>query len=356
MVKEKALNDKEVVIIGPGAVGSAVAASFATQNFSFKLLGRERHKDFFTSNPVVYKKQSEILKEKIDCIILEDLENYQSPPAAIFIALKANQTMPMIKQLESFLPAATPIISLQNGIIAEEIARKSNFENVFACVIGFNLKTEKLGIVLQTSEGDIKTGRVSVNGGKVGKSSIPKFIITMLNSLAPTAVSENIQGDVWMKVIINSTINPLCAIGDMPLGELAAHHESKMLSLFTWRELVNVAIAENVHLNPFQGKLPAEALYVYDFISYSIASSVLERVVAPHRNALPSMLQDIRNGKKTEIDFLSGKLLEIGQKHQLEMPVTNLIISTIKTLESNGKKPSLGLIKRLNREAMKEQS
>lgn len=46
-----------------------------------------------------------------------------------------------------------------------------------------------------------------------------------------------------------------------------------------------------------------------------------------------SMLLDLINNRKTEIDFLNGKIIELGKKHNIQTPLNLLIYGVIKALE-----------------------
>jgi len=46
-----------------------------------------------------------------------------------------------------------------------------------------------------------------------------------------------------------------------------------------------------------------------------------------------SMHQDLMKGRKTEIDFLNGKIVEMGRKHNIPTPINESIVSMIKFLE-----------------------
>ncbi|MHA1302586.1 MAG: ketopantoate reductase family protein [Candidatus Heimdallarchaeaceae archaeon] len=346
MAKEGKL-EKKFLVVGPGAIGCAVAASLANAGVRTQVLGKERHKVHFTKNPIIYKTKSENIKSKIDAITIEDLREEEFIPDVVLVTLKANHTIQFMKELEKIIPTSTIIVSLQNGLIAQEIYNKTSFNNVYACVIGFNVFTEKLGEATQASEGDLTLGKVVDTKRGEKSDDVPDFIIEALSNVAPTNVSDNIIGDVWMKVMINSTINPICAIGNIKLGELPQSLDSLTLALWTWGELVYVVDAINIKLNPFQGKLYPEILYAYDIISYGIARNVVERIVSEHKDAIVSMLQDIRSNRETEIDFLNGKIYSIGQEHNVSMPVNELLIKTIKQLEKGEIKPSKALINKL---------
>ena len=347
MDKEGGVKDMKIVIVGPGAIGCAVAASISEENTEVFLLGRERHKEYFKKNPVLYKTYNGNRSSKVEAITIDDLKKGHITPDAIFITLKANPTLAFAEELQDILPKETPIISLQNGFVAQDIYDKTKFENVYPCVIGFNVLLEDIGVALQTTDGDIIVGKLTRDISPEKGKDIPKFILNALSKTAPTSISNNIVSDVWMKVMINCTINPICAIGNFALGEIPSDISGLTLALWTWKELIHVVDALGIKLNPFQGQLYPEMLYNYDLISFGIARTVVTRMTRDNKDAIVSMLQDIRNNKTTEIDYLNGKVVELGKEHGVKMPVNEILINTIKKLEKGELKPSKGLINKL---------
>jgi len=347
MDKEGGVKDMKIVIVGPGAIGCAVAASISEENTEVFLLGRERHKEYFKKNPVLYKTYNGNRSSKVEAITIDDLKKGHITPDAIFITLKANPTLAFAEELQDILLKETPIISLQNGFVAQDIYDKTKFENVYPCVIGFNVLLEDIGVALQTTDGDIIVGKLTRDISPEKGKDIPKFILNALSKTAPTSISNNIVSDVWMKVMINCTINPICAIGNFALGEIPSDISGLTLALWTWKELIHVVDALGIKLNPFQGQLYPEMLYNYDLISFGIARTVVTRMTRDNKDAIVSMLQDIRNNKTTEIDYLNGKVVELGKEHGVKMPVNEILINTIKKLEKGELKPSKGLINKL---------
>jgi len=197
---------------------------------------------------------------------------------------------------------------------------------------------------------EANVGFAAAYPGTQESSDVPSSLVKLLSYISPIEVSNHITEDVWMKVLINSTINPICTIGKIPLGEITKFKPSVFLSLWIWRELTNVVDALGMKLGLYLGQLYPKVLYSFDIISYGVAFTVMRKMFSPHKDAIPSMLQDVINGRKTEIDFLNGRVYAIGQELNVDMPVNKLIIDTVKQIENGEKTPSKGLLTKLYRQ------
>jgi 2-dehydropantoate 2-reductase len=139
----------------------------------------------------------------------------------------------------------------------------------------------------------------------------------------PTRYSPDIMEYVWAKIIYNSALNPLGAILEVPYGRLAEMEWS--------RELMDGIIEEIFAVLKAHGQpTPFKDAGAYREVFYG----QLVPSTASHR---ASMLQDIQNGRRTEIDALNGAIVELGQHLRVPTPVNRVITCLLKCKESLGK-------------------
>lgn len=138
-------------------------------------------------------------------------------------------------------------------------------------------------------------------------------IVGILNeSGLKTRLSEDINREVWIKLVVNCVVNPLTAV-------------------FRVR---NCAIWED-SLRPVRHGIVRECVEVAKAEGIVLPENLAERIdkqVSSYTN-FSSMYQDILKGKKTEIDFLNGKIVELGKKHHIQTPINETLVSFIKFLE-----------------------
>ena len=125
-------------------------------------------------------------------------------------------------------------------------------------------------------------------------------------------VSENLKEDVWKKLIINCVLNPTSAI----------------------LKVDNNGISDE-KLNPLKNSIVDECLKVAkkEGVKINIEVDIINNAIRGSKN-LSSMNQDIIKGKKTEIDYLNGTVVELGKKHGIKCPVNEGLVSMIKFLEN----------------------
>ena len=136
----------------------------------------------------------------------------------------------------------------------------------------------------------------------------------------PTLPTANIISEKWMKAFYNIALNPLSAILQVPYGVLGEMEETRKIMRLALGEAFAVASAEKVELSTSADKY---------------FQHLLDVQLPPTSRHQSSMLQDIRRGRKTEIDYLNGIVVNRGQTHGIPTPVNELLVNIVKALEKS---------------------
>jgi len=141
-------------------------------------------------------------------------------------------------------------------------------------------------------------------------------IASVLNAAGlECSISPDIRTDIWRKLVINCVVNPITAILGSDVGSIV-NPQLAPLKKMVIDECVNVATAEGVKLET-------------NFLRQ------IDDFFAPSHN-LASMLQDLRRGHVTEIDYLNGAVTKIGARHGIDCPVNGSLTAIIKAMEVTG--------------------
>ena len=132
----------------------------------------------------------------------------------------------------------------------------------------------------------------------------------------PFVVEEDIRHRMYSKWMCNCGLNQTCMVFDTTYGGVVeAGSEAKAIFYAAMREAMLVANAEGVPLTED------------DFTYYTN----LTKALTP--DSMPSMAQDRKNRKATEVELFAGTLLVLAQKHGLEAPVNEWLYRRIKEIE-----------------------
>lgn len=291
----------KVFILGAGAVGSSFGAALS-RNHDVTLIGGKAHVE------AVNSKGLSVSGDIDGTFHLKADTEIRSIPEKTLVILttKVQDSARAIDGIKNLLRKDTVILILQNGIGNEEIVEHTAGKEV-----------KILRGVLKVAAEFLEPGVVKFWSGRtiIGQGETAEEIVEMLNKCGLDAkLSENIDRDVWNKLVVNCVVNPLTAILRVTDGAIIVD-SLKKTRIEVVRECIAVAEGEGVVL------------------AADLAERI-DRTVAGYKN-FSSMYQDITKRKKTEIDYLNGKIVEMGKKHGILTPVNETLAGLIRFLEGN---------------------
>lgn len=134
-----------------------------------------------------------------------------------------------------------------------------------------------------------------------------------------TTTHENLTAVLWSKLIINAAIGPVAALSGLRNGPLARHAH--------WGEVLRAAVREGAAVAAAQGI----ALLYADPVA-----AVLE-VCRRTADNVASMLQDVRRGRRTELDAINGALVRAAERVGVPVPVQRDLMARLFLLLPGGR-------------------
>ena len=131
----------------------------------------------------------------------------------------------------------------------------------------------------------------------------------------PTRISDNIEGELWAKLVMNCSYNAISAVGRCRYGRLVTVPEVRQVMRDMVGEIVALAAAMNVRIALDD---PVAAML-------NLANTIPD--------AISSTAQDLGRGKATEIDHLNGYVVREASARGLPAPVNRTLHALVKLLE-----------------------
>lgn len=136
----------------------------------------------------------------------------------------------------------------------------------------------------------------------------------------PSELSEDIEADLWAKMLYNCALNPIGALLGVSYGELVERHESRAILETVVREIFDVLRASGHRTH---WATPSDYLDTF-----------YRELLPPTQRHRSSMLQDLRASRPTEIDALCGEVVQLGERHDVATPVNEALHTLIKARET----------------------
>ncbi len=327
-------NKFRLAVIGAGAIGGVIASRLASANSDLQIACK--HAD---TASIVRETGVRVFglggESRTRLNAVASIDDLQGPLDIVFLATKAMDAVAAARELLPLLTAESAVVSLQNGISEDDLASVLGPERVVGCVVGWGATMHAPAELEITSPGEFVIGEWGLaNGARA------ELLRGMLSTVVPARVSDNIRGELYSKLIVNSCINSLGALTGQRLGELLASKKARDLFTGVMREAMAVAAALEIQVEPGGGG----KLDYYKFLDDSGFLSDLRRhllvrlVGLKYRRIKSSSLQSLQRGRPSEIGYLNGYICRQGAESEMPTPLNQAIVDLVAEIEA-GRRP-----------------
>jgi 2-dehydropantoate 2-reductase len=301
-----------IVIVGPGAMGCLFAGLLAEsgQTDVWLLDKIKTRADKIAENGITIEgiggKRTIKINATSSIIEIESAD-------LILICVKSYSTLSATQSIIPIVNDGTIVLTLQNGLTNIDAISKVYKGRIIAGVTSHGATMLDVGHIRHAGAGETVIGKISETLEDQEINQIADiFRLAGFN----TTVSNNIYSFIWGKLIINASINPITAITKLKNGELLTHNETRNLLKMIAEESAKIAIASGV------------------ILPYNDSVSAVESVCKATSDNISSMLQDILNGRQTEIDAINGAIVEKGKELNIDAPINKVLTYLVKSIEN----------------------
>lgn len=303
----------KIVVIGAGAMGSIYGGHLSTHNEVYLV---------DTNQAVVEQINKEGLK-----IDENGVTNLYHPKAVVsaegigeadlvILFVKAIFSRAALESNRCLIGPGTRLLTLQNGAGHEDLLME--FVPKERVVIG---TTEDNGAVL--GMGHVRRGGVGNTNVGLLVEDTEGFLDTLKEAFDSCGfhvkVHENIQQLIWDKLFTNVSLSAVTGILQVDMGYIAANEYAWKMT----KKLIHEAVVTATAL----GLTCDEEAIVAKVKATSEASP----------NGITSIRADLANGRKTEVDTISGAVVRAAAKCGVEVPTHEFVVNMVHAMEGRGK-------------------
>lgn len=318
----------KIAVIGAGAIGGVVAGYLKLKCEDICIIGHAE------SIKAINEKGLEIsgvrgnLNTKINASCELDFK-----PDLVILATKTQDIDTALKNNLKFI-RDTVVLTTQNGIQADNIAAKYvSKENIISSIIMFGATYLEAGKVVHNFEGSWIMGKM-FNANPDGKVIAAADI---LDKAFTTIVSEDIQGMKYLKIFVNAN-NCIPAILGLSMQDTFKDPEMSRISINIWKEGINIVSKAGINLVSLPG-------FPLENITKLIAIPVIDAVrifsgIMSNLSKEPlygSILQSIKRGRTSEIDYINGEFVNLAEKNNLSASLNKKLVEMVHEVEKTNR-------------------
>ncbi|WP_290818203.1 ketopantoate reductase family protein [Halovivax sp.] len=292
----------EIVVFGAGSLGSLVGGLLAREH-DVTLVARAGHADRVDRDGLAVTGEHEF---EVSPSATSDGTELTADLA--IVTVKSFDTSSAARALSS--GSVDAVLSLQNGMGNEERLSEELSCPVLAGTATYGAVLDRPGRVRCTGIGEVvlgsRTGGHSAVADRIGEAFATADIETL--------VADDMPRRLWEKLAVNAGINPVTALARVENGAVLEEPAAE-LAAEAARETARVARADGVDL------------------ADETAVAALEQVAEATAGNESSMLQDVRAGRRTEVDAISGYVVDRAETVGLKAPTNRTLAAALSTWE-----------------------
>jgi 2-dehydropantoate 2-reductase len=297
-----------IAVVGAGAVGGYFGGMFVRAGAPTVFIGRKGFADAVNANGLVLDKSHG--QERIAARATTEMSAVRDCSLILF-CVKANDTQYTANQMAPFLRPDATVVCLQNGVDNADQVRVAASVVVLSAAVYVAVSMPEPGRVKHLARGDLIIGPPSEKTTEVANLFVSAGI--------SCRISDNIEGELWLKLLCNCALNAISALGHARYGQIAQNSDAKLLMQHIIDEVLAVAHGGGVVLPGIRDRESGMA-------------AALE-IATQMPGALSSTAQDLDRGRPTEIDALNGCIARLGAKLGIPTPVNHALFTLVKLAE-----------------------
>lgn len=314
----------KIVVLGAGAIGNLVAGYLHLKGEDVSLIG---HPD---SVKAIRESGLGISGVRGNFNLRLDVsERLREQPELVILTVKTQDIDLALKENPAFLKGAI-ILTTQNGVQADNIVAKYiSKEKIISSIVMFGATYLEPAKVLHNFEGSWILGKVF---GGVDETVVS--VSKILEKIFPVVVSEDVGGMKYLKIFVNAN-NCIPAILGMSIGEAFSDIEISRISIAIWKEGLEIVNKSRINLLslpdfPLERLTKLTSLPAYE--AAKIFSSIM--VNLSQEPLYGSILQSIKRGRASEIDYINGEFVNLAKINNLKSPLNEKLVDMVHQVEA----------------------
>ena len=298
----------KIAVVGAGAVGGYFGGLLARAGAPVVMIGRPGFVEAVKKSGLFLDTLQ--FQESVRVEASTELSAVRGAEIVLF-CVKTMDNATTARALAPLLAPGAQVLSLQNGVDNVEQIRAAAVIEALPAVVYVAASVPEPGRVKHVGRGDLVVGPRSEKTERVAA--------LFSRAQLPCRISENIEGELWTKLIWNCALNAVSALGRAKYGQIASSADAWKVVEAAVYEVLAVARAAGIHPPGLEDP--------------QVALAGALKIATQMAGALSSTGQDMNRGKRTEIDSLNGYISRRGAELGVPTPVNHVLYTLVKLAE-----------------------
>ncbi len=335
-----------ITIIGAGGIGGVIGGYLERKRDNVTLVDlMEEHVNKMQQDGLEIKGNHESFIVPVKAITMNELLETKKPLELVFLCVKAQHTIEAVNMFTHLLTPASAVVSFQNGLCEQEIAKLIGEDRTIGCFVNFFSDYIEPGVIQYGGVGSLYIGELN---GVI--SPRVENIVERLKVWGDAKVTDNIWGYLWGKLAYAAVLSAT-ALTDETIADILEPEKNRKMLLDLASETLAMAHAKHVKPMGFDDWEPS-LFYPVEIRDWEKINPQIDRLLLRLRSYTKTrsgMWRDMAVRKrKTEVPYQFSPVIRDGEAIGLDMSLTKAVVSMIKEVESGKRERSISNIEELH--------
>ena len=335
---------KRMLFIGAGAIGSYIGSFLARAGHDVTLVDPwPEQVEAVRRGGISVTGPHDPFAAKPTALHVHELQRLDADFDIAFVAMKAYDTAWATWMALPHLKPEGYVVSAQNCWNDPIVASIAGAERSVGLIMS------KIGVALWKA-GEVERGmekgsgaghdvfRAGEHDGKISERvTALAEIMSVIDGARPT---DNLWGERWSKLCANCMGNPVQAMTGLGSKEIADQARGREITIRIAQESAAVGLKQGYRIPKFNGREAEQWAQAGRPDVYAELDAMLKPKEGAGRNWRASMAQDVIKGRRSEIDFMNGRVVDKGRELGVPTPVSAAVVEIMREIDAGSRKPA----------------
>lgn len=316
----------KIAVIGAGAIGSLVAGYLKLKQQDVTLVCRPETVSRIARDGL----RISGVRGEFN-VAIDTRERLDASADVAILATKTQDVEAAVRENQDFLECSA-VLTTQNGVQADSIvSRYIPPETIISSIVMFGATSLAPGEVVHNFEGAWLLGRPFIaNDSRVAELGV------VLDAVTPTIITEELRGMKYLKIFVNAN-NCIPAVLGVSMQDAFSNIGVSRISVAMWKEGLEVVRRARIPLVSLPD-FPLERLTGLAAMPLEQAARVVSGVMVNLSDTplYGSILQSIKRGRRSEIDYINGEFVRIASENDAKAPLNKKLVEMVHRVEETG--------------------
>ncbi len=327
-------NKLHIAIFGAGLVGCYLGGLLAHAGCILTLIGRNK-----PNAELAHEGLTLTHYQRPKIFIPPEKFTFETNPQSvakadiIILCVKSQDTASAAEALKAFARQDAIIVSAQNGVGNVDVLKSTLTQNIIlGSVIPYNV-----------TKSDTSTYHCGTEGGIILEAHHDKRFEKLTRAFRHSGENPKIEPDIkpvqWSKLLmnLNNGINALWG-GTLKSGLMQKPYRLALAAMI--EEALIITQNAGQEIKQFGKAGPKKSIKTLRLPNF-LFGPVMNNILKIDATARSSMLEDLENGKSSEIDYFQGEVIGLAERSGQSAPINRAVLTRVKLAFAAGRSPQM---------------